>query len=56
MFIKGLPEWLPVMSAWELISIFAYTMVFAMLESVLLLLLPIFLSVILPERLMQDRF
>lgn len=56
MFIKGLPGWLSYLNNWELIGILAYSFVFAMLESALLLLFPIFLGTILPARYMLDKF
>ena len=55
-FLQKLPSWLLSLSLWELAGAFAYTEVFALLESLLLLLGVVLLCVALPPRFFRDRF
>jgi hypothetical protein len=51
-----MPGWLPFLSIWEILSIFAYTQMFALLESLSVLLLLIVLAVILPPHFFRNSF
>ncbi len=55
-FLKKVPSWLIFLRPWDLISIFAYSQAFALLESAIFLLVLILLSMILPARLFRHRF
>lgn len=55
-FFNQMPGWLVYLNAWDLIGTFAYTQIFALLESVTILLVVILLGVILPARFLRDRF
>ena len=55
-FFWRLPSWLYYSSAGEITVIFAYMMVVNLIESALVLLAPILLSVILPKKWFFDRF
>ena len=55
-FFWRLPSWLYYSSAGEIAVIFAYMMVVNLIESALVLLAPILLSVILPKKWFFDRF
>jgi hypothetical protein len=51
-----MPGWIPYLNIWKILSIFAYTQAFALLESAFILLLLTILAVILPARLFRDKF
>ncbi|MGD9316669.1 MAG: hypothetical protein PVG56_07540 [Anaerolineae bacterium] len=55
-FFQKMPGWLPFLPLWEVLSIFAYTQMFALLESLFVLLLLVLLAVILPPRFFRDSF
>lgn len=55
-FFDRLTGWLYFLNIWEILSIFAYTEAFALLESLLLLLGVILLALLLPRRFFRDRF
>ena len=55
-FLWRLPSWLYFSSAGEIGVIFAYMMVVNLIESALILLVPVFLSVILPKKWFYERF
>jgi hypothetical protein len=50
------PSWLIRLSVWELVGAVAYTLAFALLETALVFLIFIFLALILPAKLLRDRF
>ena len=53
--LREVPAWVLRLSSWELVGVIAYTQAFALLESVLISLVLILLSVILPGRFFKDR-
>ena len=55
-FFDRLPRWLLHLDPWAVIGIFAYAQMFALLESLSLLLVLLFLSAVLPVRLFRNRF
>ncbi len=55
-FFWRLPSWLYFSSIGEIAVIFAYMMVVNLLESILVLLAPLFMSIILPQNWFHDRF
>jgi hypothetical protein len=55
-FTRELPSYLMRMKIWEIIGIFAYTQVFALLESTLFLLILIFIAELLPYQLFLKHF
>jgi hypothetical protein len=55
-FFWRLPSWLYFSSVGEIAVIFAYMMVVNLIESVLVLLAPLLLSIILPQKWFYDRF
>lgn len=55
-FFQKMPGWLPFLPLWEVLSIFAYTQMFALLESLFVLLLLVVLAVVLPPRFFRDSF
>ena len=55
-FFWRLPSWLYFSSVGEIAVIFAYMMVVNLIESVLVLLAPIVMSIILPQKWFYDRF
>lgn len=55
-FFDKLPSWLLFLSTWELVSVLAYSLVFALFESSMLLLCLVILARILPGRLLRDKF
>jgi hypothetical protein len=55
-FLERMPGWLLFLNSWDLIGAFAYTQAFAFLESTIVLLILIVLSVILPARFFRHRF
>ena len=55
-FFRRVPAWLFYLDSWDVIGIFAYTQVFALLESGIALGVIIFIGAILPARFFKDRF
>jgi hypothetical protein len=55
-FFQKVPSWLQFLNLWDNVSVFAYTQAFALLESVLVLLLLIVLSLLLPAPFFRDKF
>ncbi len=55
-FFKELPYRLQALPAWDLVGIFAYSQIFALLESGMILLIPVLGAAILPARFLRDRF
>ena len=55
-FFWRLPSWLYFSSVGEIAVIFAYMMVVNLIESILILLAPILMSIILPQKWFYDRF
>jgi hypothetical protein len=55
-FLWTLPSWLYFLTLGEITVTFAYTMATNFFESILILLIPVFLSLLLPPRLFRDRF
>jgi hypothetical protein len=51
-----MPSWLQFLGFWENVSIFAYSLAFALLESVVLLSILIILSAVLPVQCFRDKF
>ena len=51
-----MPAWLFYVNSWDLIGMFAYTQIFALLEGAVILLILILLGAILPVRFFRDRF
>ncbi len=56
MFFKELPSRLLSLPAWDLLGIFAYSQIFAFLESAGVLLIPLLGAAILPARFLRARF
>jgi hypothetical protein len=56
MFLRELPAWLLYLSGWDIIGIFAYAQVFALLESATVLLGLLLLGAILPAQLLREKF
>jgi hypothetical protein len=56
MFFNQMPGWLVYLNAWDLVGTFAYTQVFALLESVMGLLIVLLLGAILPGRVLRNKF
>jgi len=54
--LREVPAWVLRLSSWELIGVIAYTQTFALLESVIILLVLVLLGAILPARLLRDGF
>jgi len=50
------PSWMFFLSIWEILSVYAYTLVVAFAESALVLLVLIFIGIVLPARWWNDRF
>jgi hypothetical protein len=55
-FLRELPSYLMRMKIWEIVGVFAYTQVFALLESILLLVVLILIAEILPRHLFLEHF
>ncbi len=55
-FFWRLPSWLYFSSVGEITVIFAYMMVVNLIESILVLLVPILMSIVLPQKWFYDRF
>jgi hypothetical protein len=54
--LNEVPAWLMRLSAWELIGATAYTLAFALLETVIVFLILISLGIILPAKVLRDKF
>lgn len=52
--LRELPSWLLRLSVWDLVGVLAYTQAFALIESVVLLVGILVLSILLPARLLRD--
>jgi hypothetical protein len=55
-FFQKMPGWQPFLDAWAILSILAYALAFALLESLILLGLLVVLAAILPARALRARF
>lgn len=55
-FFNYLPGWMLFLDAWTIAGIFAYSQVFALFESLLVLLILLVIAAALPGRLFRDRF
>jgi hypothetical protein len=55
-FFWRLPSWLYFSSVGEIAVIFAYMMVVNLIESILVLLVPVLISIVLPQKWFYDRF
>lgn len=55
-FLQKLPGWLPFLSLWAILSILAYTLAFALLESCAVLLALVFLGFLTPHKVIRARF
>jgi hypothetical protein len=55
-FFHKLPSWLLQLSLWDLVGAFAYTQVFALFEAALVLASVVGLCLIVPRRLLRDKF
>jgi hypothetical protein len=55
-FLKKVPYWSLFLNAWDLVGAFAYTQIFALLESAVVLLALTVVGAILPAQLFRDRF
>jgi hypothetical protein len=54
--LRFVPAWALQLSLWDLVGAMAYILVFALFESLVLLLFLVLLSVVLPSRALKDRF
>jgi hypothetical protein len=54
--LRTIPSWILSMDIWQLIGVIAYTQAFALLESVLVFLILLFIAIILPRKWFRDRF
>ena len=54
--LQLVPAWIIRLEAWELVGVIAYTQVFALLESLIIFVLLVFLVFILPGKLFRDKF
>jgi hypothetical protein len=54
--LREIPAWILRLDAWDTLGVFAYTQVFALLESLLALLPFVLAAFILPARLLRERF
>jgi hypothetical protein len=50
------PAWLLRLSSWELVGVISYTLVFALIESLIILIILVFVATILPECWFRQRF
>jgi hypothetical protein len=55
-FLDRLPAWMFYLKPWEIISMFAYTQMFALAESLFLLVLLVGVALIAPARFIRERF
>jgi hypothetical protein len=55
-FFQKMPSWLQFLGFWDNVSVFSYIQAFALLESVLVLLLLIVLGLLLPAPFYRDKF
>lgn len=56
MFFNFLPGWILYLGAWSIVGIFAYSQIFALLESLVCLFVMLLLAFVLPSRLLRQRF
>jgi hypothetical protein len=54
--LKEIPAWILRLSYWELVGVISYTLLFALVESMIVLAFLIILAVLLPARIFRDRF
>jgi hypothetical protein len=54
--LSELPGWLVRLSLWDIVGIIAYTLVFALLECLVIWLAVVLLSIVLPKRWFRERF
>ena len=54
--LRTVPSWILSMDIWQLIGVIAYTQAFALLESIIVFLILLFLAIILPAKWLRDRF
>ena len=54
--LHELPAWLLRLSIWELIGVIAYVLSFALIESLIISTILIFIGVVVPKKLIGDRF
>jgi hypothetical protein len=54
--LSAVPAWIPRLNTWDLIGAIAYTQVFALIESIIVFLALLLLRIILPTRLVEDKF
>jgi len=55
-FLQKMPGWLPFLSLWAILSILAYTLAFALLESCVVLLALVILGFLTPYKFVRARF
>lgn len=55
-FFQQMPGWMAYLDSWDILGILAYIQAFALLESVLILLLVILVAIILPAKWFRNRF
>lgn len=56
LFLHKLPSWLLTLNAGEIFTVFSYSMVVNLIESLILLLLLLVICIVLPPRLLRDHF
>ncbi len=54
--LREMPAWILRLKTWDLIGVIAYTQAFALVESLIVLLIMIFIGSVLPARLFRARF
>ena len=54
--LRAVPSWILSRTIWEMIGIISYPLAFALIESLIFLVGLIFLAVILPKRVMREKF
>jgi hypothetical protein len=55
-FFQQMPGWMAYLDSWDILGILAYIQAFALLESVIVLLLVIVVAIVLPANWFRDRF
>jgi len=55
-FLRGIPSYIKWINVWEIIGVFAYTQVFALLESIFLLVLIVILAFFIPHKFFMEKF
>lgn len=55
-FLEQLPAWLYYLNVWHVLSIFAYTQVFALVESLLIAVVLVLVAIVLPAGLFRNAF